>query len=136
MMRRRLAVTYFYLQAAAVAAWWVMLAGAPATRLRFAHHDAPFVTLGAFATGDILVIALGSALVAWRHGVGWAAPLTWMVTGGILYAAAYAVTIAAVHGGPSLGALLMAPAAACTVVAAIVLSRDGRADTLPPGPAA
>jgi hypothetical protein len=134
-VRRRLALGYFVLQALAVAVWWALLAARPDTWALFAIHGAPAAALGAFAPGDLGLVALGSALAALRGGRGWGRDLAWVVAGAMTYAAAYTATTALTGASGALGALLMLPAAAASLLAARALSAT-RDDGLPAGPAA
>jgi hypothetical protein len=134
-VRRRLAVWYFLAQASAVVAWWALLAALPAAWPLFALRESPRAVLGAFAPGDVGVVALGSALVAWRHGRAWAGALAWVVAGAMSYAASYTATALLLGVAPPLGACLMVPAAVASVAAAAILSRDAGGsptDAVPP----
>ena len=135
-MRRRLALGYFLLQALAVVVWWGALALQPAAWPLFAVRGAPPIALGAFAPGDLGLVALGSAVVAVRGARAWSRELAWCVAGAMAYAAAYTVTAAAVRASAPLGALLMVPAAGASIAAALTLSRSAHGATLPTGPAA
>lgn len=125
-MQRRLALAYFLVQALAVIAWWALLAARPSARALFAVHGAPPAALGAFAPGDLGLVALGSALVALQRGRGWSRALAWMVAGAMAYAAAYTATAAITRASGPLGAWLMLPAAAASIGAAGILSRVAR----------
>ena len=127
---RRFAVTWFAVQSLAVAGWWLLLAVKTDARALFVLPDAPFVTLGAFAPGDLLLVSFGSAVVAMRRGTGWTRPLSWMVTGAMIYGAMYTATIVVVRDGPFLSAILMVPAALLTLGSAAALSRDGSVNDL------
>jgi hypothetical protein len=135
-VRRRLALGYFLVQALAVTAWWVLLAARPSARALFAVHGAPPAALGAFASGDLGLVALGSALVALLRGRRWGRELAWMVAGAMAYAAAYTATAALMRASGPLGAWLMLPAAAASIGAARILSGVTRDETLPARPAA
>jgi hypothetical protein len=135
-VRFRLALGYFLVQALAVAAWWALLASQPAAWPLFAVRGSPRVALGAFAPGDLGLVALGSAVVALRGGRAWTRELAWCVAGAVAYAAAYTATTAAARASSPLGALLMLPAAGASVAAALTLSRGARGAALPTGPAA
>ncbi|MDB4914974.1 MAG: Protein-S-isoprenylcysteine O-methyltransferase [Gemmatimonadetes bacterium] len=136
MTQRRMAAGYFFVQAAAIVGWWALLITVPSTRPYFTIRSAPFATLGAFALGDLGLIALGSALVAVCHGRSWAGRAAWCVSGALLYATCY--TVAAVVGGVSspLGACLMVPASVASIMASTILSRDALADSLSHGSSA
>jgi hypothetical protein len=135
-----LAAAYFWLQAAAVAAWWALLAVVPASRAPFLIRGAPAVALGAFAPADLVLVSLGSALVGWRRGRGWAGPLAWLVTGGMAYAALYTATTAVLGAADRIGAALMAPGAVASLAAAFALTDSTRvappAAAVPPRPPA
>jgi hypothetical protein len=108
----------------AIVGWWLVLALMPETRSLFVLRGAPFIALGAFATGDLLIVALGSAIVSLKRGEGWTGSLAWLVSGAMIYGAAYTVTIALSRDAPALGALLMTPAALLTVAATVTISSE------------
>ena len=115
---------WFALQAAAVVGWWLLLLVRPALRPLFSIRAAPTVALGAFAPGDLLLIALGSALVSFGSNRSWVVPLAWMVAGAVSYGASYCVTVALVDSAVALGAILMIPAAVLSIAAALDISRE------------
>ena len=123
-MRRSLAVTYFAIQAAAFAGWWMALLWRKDLRPLFNLHVAPLVALTAFAPGDIVIASLGSAAVAFRRGEGWSRELAWVVTGAVLYATAYAITASAAGASNPIGAVLMALASAGSVASALRLRQS------------
>ena len=125
-MKMPLGRIWFATQAVAVVAWWLLLLTRPALRPLFSIRDAPFVALGAFAPGDILLIALGSALVSLGKVRGWVVPLAWMVAGAVSYGAIYCVAVAAAGSAPALGAVLMVGAAVLGIAAAVDISRERR----------
>lgn len=135
-VRRRLAVGYLVAQAVAVAGWWLLLAAVPDSRPLFAVRGAPLVALGAFAPGDLALVAVGSALAAWRRGRGWGGPLAWCVAGAMIYAATYTATTATLGATAPWGALAMVPAAAASLLAAAALAHRAPAVAVPPRPAA
>jgi hypothetical protein len=135
-VRRRLALGYFLVQALAVAAWWGLLTVWPRARPLFTLYGAPPAALAAFAPGDLGLVALGSALVALGRGRGRTGALAWVVAGAMAYAAAYAATAALTGASGPLGALLMLPAAAASLVSAGILTRTPRDESLPTRPAA
>lgn len=118
-----MARAYFKIQAFAVAAWWLALALWPEWRAPFQPHAAPDVVLFAFAPGDLLLLAAGSALVGWIGGplIRFRLPLAWGVAGATLYGALYTLTLAVTGAASPLGALLMIPAAAASTLAAFAL---------------
>ncbi len=128
---RRLAAMYFLVQAIAVTGWWALLAFVPPTWSLFAIHEAPRIALGAFAPGDLGIVAVGSALVALRRPRPWTGPLAWIVAGAMIYGAAYTVTASVLGAAPPLGALLMLPAAVASLLAAAALARDENANAIP-----
>ena len=117
---------WFATQAAGVVAWWLLLLITPDVRPLFSIREAPSIALGAFAAGDLLLIALGSALVSLASDRRWATPLAWMVAGAVAYGAMYCLSIAVAGSAPTLGAALMVPAAALSIAAALAISRDRR----------
>ena len=123
-----MARAYFLLQAAAVAGWWIIIAIVPQARTLFVIRDAPFAVIEAFAAGDLVMIALGSALV----GIGRvrSASLAWIIAGAVIYAALYTVTAAVLQIMPLWGMLLMVPAAVASVVSASLLSQHAHAEPL------
>lgn len=132
-MGLRLGRLYFGVQALAVVLWWLLLVGRPDLRASFRVASAPDSTLLAFAPGDLLLVALGSALVAWRAGPAraWPRPLAWAVAGSVAYATLYVLTLALAAAASSLGAALMTPAAIGCALAARAL--DHVEPALPPG---
>lgn len=133
-MRPRLAAIYFLAQAIGIAAWWALLAIAPAVRPLFALRNAPLAALGAFAPGDLVLIGVGSVVVAWQAYRGRGAALAWVVSGAMAYAAVYTLAAAVLRLAPALGAVLMVPAAGASLGAAAVLSRSTNAHDVPPRP--
>jgi hypothetical protein len=122
----RLAALYFGVQSASVALWWAVLAVRPETRSFFSSPRAPETTLLAFAPADVAILVVGSAAVALAgsQGRAWRGPLAWFVAGATVYGAIYTLTLA-INGaiGP-LGAALMTPAAAASVMCALALTRE------------
>lgn len=112
---------YWPAQGVGVLAWWLALWQIPALRDSFTPSAAPFAVLGAFAPGDLLLIAAGSCAVGLSRGAPWRVPLAWMVAGGVLYAAFYTVAAALWASMPVLGALMMLPAATGSIWAAVAL---------------
>lgn len=105
-----LAGIYLALQAALVAAWWLMLWLAPNTRTLFLPTpDWPTATLLAFALPDLTVLVLGSAAAAvglQRH-TPWARPLLWFVAGAVAYATLWCLGANLATGGGWLATALM-----------------------------
>ncbi len=120
----RLAVPYLWLQAAAVAAWWLALWLWPAARPAFTIGDWPASTLFAFSLPDLVVIVVGSA--AGAHGLGrqrpWARPLLWALAGAVGYATLWCAGALLATGSGWLSLLLMLASAAGTAFA-VVASR-------------
>jgi hypothetical protein len=134
-MKQHLGRIWFASQAVAVASWWLLLLVRPGLRPLFSIRDAPAVSLGAFAPGDLLLIGLGSALVAFSRNRSWTVPMGWMVAGAVLYGAIYCLTLAVSGDAQALGALLMVPAAVFSIAAALAISRD-RSGTVSSRPSA
>jgi hypothetical protein len=129
-LRRRLARAYFLFQAAAVTAWWIVLATVPHTRPLFSIRGASFAAVSAFAAGDLVVIALGSALVASSRIHRRSVVFSLVVTGAVIYAALYTAAAALLRLTPVWGTVLMIPAAALTIVSASIISRDEPAESV------
>jgi hypothetical protein len=119
-MMLRAARAYFALQAVAVAAWWLCLWRWPSLRAHFRPAGAPDTTLLAFAPGDAAV-ALASAALAVLPPTRARTALAWTVAGGIAYATAYTIALAVSCAAGPLGAILMTPAAAGSLLAARAL---------------
>ena len=128
-MTVRAARAWFAVQAAAIAAWWIVLWLRPSARALFRPPEAPDATLLAFAPGDV-VIAIASAVLARAPAVRWRGALGWTVAGAMVYATAYTVALAASCAAGVFGAILMAPAALASLLAARAL-HHAHADALP-----
>ena len=128
-----MARAYFALQALAVGGWWLALLLRPAWRAAFRPDSAPDVVLLAFALADLLILGLGSALVALSgpHVARQRRALAWLVAGATVYGALYTLALALVHAAPALGAILMIPAAVAATLAAFAL--DDQVSAVPPG---
>lgn len=124
--KRVLTSWYWLAQGVSVLAWWLALWQIPALRGAFTSSAAPFAVLGAFAPGDLLLIAAGSCAVGLSRRAPWRVPLAWMIAGGVLYAAAYTFAAVLWASMPFLGALLMIPAAAGSIWAAGTLHAQSR----------
>jgi hypothetical protein len=122
----RTARLYLLLQGGAVLGWWAVLLLWPASRALFLVHGAPEITLSAFAAGDLAIVGAGSLAVGASRDRAWAAPLAWIVAGAMTYAALYTILTALVGATGPLGALLMTPAAAASLVSAMVLQAAAR----------
>jgi hypothetical protein len=131
-MGSRLARAYFALQAIAVGGWWLALLLRPAWRAAFRPDSAPDVVLFAFALADLLILGLGSALVALSSPrvARQRRALAWLVAGATVYGGLYTLALALARAAPPLGAVLMCPAAIAATLAA--LSLDDQASTVPP----
>jgi hypothetical protein len=105
-----------------VIAWWLLLATSSGVGAHFLPRSGPASALTAFAPADLVIIAVGSAVVALRRADRLTLGLAWFVSGAMCYASLY--TIAAVIAGflPALGAVLMVPAACFSVLASAQLS--------------
>jgi hypothetical protein len=105
-----LAVIYLALQAALVAAWWLMLWLVPSTRTLFlAAPDWPPATLLAFALPDLAILVIGSAAAAMglRRQAAWTRPLLWLVAGAVGYATLWCLGANLVANGGWLASVLM-----------------------------
>jgi hypothetical protein len=131
-MRSRFARGYFALQALAVSGWWLALLLRPEWRAAFRPDPAPDVVLLALAPGDLLLMGLGSVLVAWSgpQRVRLRRALAWLVAGATSYGALYTLALAFAGAVPPVGALLMCPAAVACALAAFAL--DDQVSALPP----
>ena len=123
-MPPRIARIWFLVHGIAVVGWWLLLAMRPDTRGAFQIRDAPAIALFAFAPGDLLLLGGGSLIVAAAYRRRWAAALAWTVAGATVYASLYTFATAVSSAAPWLGFALMAPAAALTVLASYVLTRE------------
>jgi hypothetical protein len=87
------------------------------------------------APADLLMLALGSALVAsfGRHLVRPRRALAWLVAGATVYGALYTLALVLANAAPALGAILMCPAAFASTLAALAL--DDRVNAVSPGSA-
>jgi hypothetical protein len=128
-LRSRLARSYFALQAVAVLAWWIVLWLRPEWRAAFRPFSAPDAVLHSFAPGDLLMLGVGSALIASDHHRRHRRLLAWLVAGATVYAALYTLTLALAGAAPPLGALLMCPAAIASGLAAFSL--DDQVSSIP-----
>jgi hypothetical protein len=119
----RLARGYFALQAFAVAGWWLALLLRPAWRDAFRPYSAPDATLLAFAPADLLILAVGSGLVAFAAPqlLRWQPAMAWVVAGATVYGALYTLALTIAGAAPVLGALLMSPAAVASILAAFAI---------------
>lgn len=128
-----MARVYFVLQALAVTGWWVALLLRPEWRAAFRPKSAPDLVLLAFAPGDLLMLGLGSAIVALSgpHLMRRRRALPWLVAGATIYGALYTVALALSDAASPLGALLMCPAAVASALAALVL--DDQVSSVPTG---
>lgn len=127
-LRSHFARGYFALQAVAVLGWWLALLLTPGWRAAFRPYSAPDAVLLAFASGDLLILCLGSALVAWASPFFVRArALAWLVAGATVYAALYTLALALTGAAPPLGALLMCPAAVASTLAAFSVDDQVRA---------
>lgn len=126
---------YFALQALAVTGWWLALFFHPSWRDAFRPWSAPDAALLAFAPADLLILALGSALVAFSNQSDSRRQraLVWLVVGAMLYGASYTLTLTVMASASPLGAILMCPAAVASVVAAFAL--DGHVTAISTGSA-
>ena len=132
MSRSRLARGYFGVQAVAVAAWWVALWLRPELRGLFRPFATPDAILLGFAPADLLMLGLGSALVAASsRQTNRRRVLAWLVAGATVYAALYTLTLAIIGYAPFLGAFLMIPAGGAAALAAHILDDD--VSTVSPG---
>ena len=131
-MKPGLARGYFALQALAVVGCWLALFLRPAWRAAFRPDGAPDITLLALAPGDLLILGLGSAFVAWAgpHLVRPQRALAWLVAGATIYGALYTVALTLSGAVPVIGALLMCPAAVACALAAFAL--DDQLSSVPP----
>src|SRR5688500_1388742 len=130
-MSERLARGYLVIQAVAIAAWWAALWAWPVLRAAFRAEGAPEITLLAFAPAD-LAVAPASALGAVSAPRGSRTALAWVVAGAMAYAAAYVLALAMTCAAGPLGAILMAPAALASVLAARAI-HDADTRSVPDG---
>jgi hypothetical protein len=116
-----------------VGGWWLALVLRPAWRATFRPEGAPDIVLLALAPGDLLMLGVGSALVALPGGRlgGASRPLAWVVAGATLYGAIYTLALTVAGAVSPLGAILMSPAALASTLAAFVL--DDHVRSISPG---
>jgi len=105
---------YLWLQAGAVASWWLCLWLWPATRAAFAVPGWPDATLLSFALGDLLLLVPASAAAAATGST--AAAL--LALGAAAYATLWCLQTSLQHDGPWLATALMVAATAGTAAAA------------------
>ena len=105
--------TYFFVQAAAIVAWWAALAMWPASRPWFLPGTTIEPAFAAFAAADLLILAPLSFAAAWLALTGrpLASAAAWMTAGAICYSAAYTVAWALLVGAPVLSPVAMIAAA-------------------------
>ena len=104
----------------------------PEWRGLFRPFATPDAVLLGFAPADLLILSLGSALVAASsRQTNPRRALAWLVAGATVYAALYTLTLAIIGYAPFLSALLMIPAGGATAIAAHILDDD--VSTVSPG---
>ena len=120
---------YLWFQAAAVAAWWVLLLALPGFRARFVFAGCGDDALLAFAGADLALVACGSIAVA--HGLArerqWALYAFSLVLGATCYATLYCVGAAWLTDSGGLGTALMLLCTAANAVAYHLARRHRRA---------
>lgn len=126
MPRMRVAVAYLWLQAAAVAVWWLTLWLWPSARPPFTIGDWPESTLLTFALPDLVGLVAGSAFAAGglARGCTWARPLLWAVAGGIAYATLWCGGALLATGSGWLSLALMVASLAGTTFAVVASHRE------------
>lgn len=125
----RFGAGYFLFQGLVVGTWWLLLWRRPEMRGLFLPPGAGLVELLAFATPDLVIIAVGSLVTGGLTLVRspWALPLGWLVAGAVDYAFLYCVSWATLRDGGWLSVAAMAPAALFSTIAAL----DGSAGVVP-----
>lgn len=121
-MRRR--VIALAVEAAAIVAWWIVLATSPVIRARFHPPGTPSSTVTSFVVAEaalVLVLAL-AAVGVWQQR-RWAPPAAWAAAGAMTYAALFCVGQWLVTGGAALAMIAMIPAATATVALAWMQAR-------------
>jgi hypothetical protein len=117
---RQLIEAWFLAQAIGVCAWWLLLVVLPRSRTWFLPSSGIGSSFVAFALPDLVVLALGSAIVAWlvarEHRMAPTAAA--LVAGGALYAALYTVAWSRLVHAPILPVVLMTGAAILSIVCA------------------
>ncbi|HTQ09293.1 MAG TPA: hypothetical protein VMI31_04410 [Fimbriimonadaceae bacterium] len=121
----RWAAAYLWLQAVAVAGWWIWLALRPDARGLFFPPMAGRLVFG-FAVPDFSVLVMGSLIGGFglARGRRRMAPLLAVLFGGCLYAALYTVAIVAMDPAAWLGCAAMA--LMTTGTGLVAFGREGR----------
>lgn len=130
MTLRRLAAPYFALQGALTLLWWAALFLRPPLRAYFQPPGGPEIHLLAFLPPDLLLFAGASlaAAYAFARDAGWRSSAAWLVAGATTYAALYGLALALATGAAWLSAVLMLPAALCSLLFATTANDDRHAD--------
>ncbi|NOT62662.1 MAG: isoprenylcysteine carboxylmethyltransferase family protein [Acidobacteria bacterium] len=118
------AIGYFALQGLSVLAWWLWLGLQPSARKLFLPPQADEHWLLAFALPDLLIVGIGgiAAALALGQKTSTANALTWLVTGGMIYAALYCLALSWLTDAAWLSVLLMLPTAALSLTFAAVVT--------------
>ncbi len=120
------AAIYFFIQGAAVLAWWLMLILIPVTRGYF-RMGADETVLMAFWLPDIVFLGIGSLVagtLCWKDN-RYKAISAWFVAGLVTYASFYTFSFALMTDTGWLGVVFMAPATLWSGVFAIGISSMG-----------
>ena len=116
-----MAVAYLTAQAAAVIAWWLALLVSPRVRGWFELDAGRRDVLSAFVVGDVVVLAVGSALAAVALGrdLPWARSCVAWVAGGCAYSTLYLAAWVGLGGRGAVGLLPMVAATLATTAIAV-----------------
>ena len=84
---RRWGPAYFILQGSAVVGWWILLVASTNAQEYFAGEPEPWSRLRTVIAADLVVVALGSLLVAAALLRGWRrrSAMAWAVAGALAY---------------------------------------------------
>lgn len=120
------AAIYFFLQGAAVLAWWILLFSVPESRFYFKMGNDETVLLS-FWLPDILFLGFGSIVAGFlcRDAHKYRSIAAWFVTGLVTYASVYTFSYAIMTDTGWLGVVFMAPATLWSGVFAIGVSSMG-----------
>lgn len=125
---RQLGTLYFAVQGALCIAWWVLMALRPSIRDLFVPSEFGPAFVRSLWPADLAMVGVLSLLVAvgWHGERSWLGRATWLLAGAVAYASMLAMASWIETGQARLGALLMLPALALTIVFARLGSERAR----------
>ena len=127
-IRLRLAGGYFLIQGLATIIWWALLLRIPDARSWFLDPTWDWEFIRLFAPADIVAFG-GASLCAGVLAIGrsrYSIHSAWLICGAALYAMLMTLTMFDQDRVTSLALMLMVFALACTVLAALLISRECR----------